>query len=92
MIVRERAVLAAPTEEIAQRLVIEVCIAAALVVYVLIHLFALPWSRAAAAVIRGEEGALGQRAFGWKLFLSATLATSFVAIAGALVGWSWLLV
>lgn len=92
MIVRERAVLAAPSEEIAQRLVLEVCVVAAVVVYVLIHLFALPWSRAAAAVLRGEEGALGRRAFGWKVFLSATLATVFVTVAGALVGWSWLLV
>ncbi len=92
MVVRESAVLAAPSEEVAQRLVLQVCIAAALVVYVLIHLFALPWSRAAAAVIRGEEGAPARRARGWKIFMSATLTTVFVTVAGALVGWSWLLV
>lgn len=71
---------------------LEVCLVAAVIVYVLIHLFALPWSRAAAAVIRGEEDALARRARGWKVFLFATLATVFLSVAGALVGWSWLLV
>ena len=91
MVVRESTVLAAPSEDVAQRLVLEVCIAAALVVYVLIHLFALPWSLAAAAAVRGDANASARRKRGWTIFLTATLVTSFVSVFGALAGWAWLL-
>ena len=92
MVVRETAVLAAPSEQVGQRLVLEVCIVAGALVYVLVHLLALPWSRGAAAVIRGEPGAVARRTRGWRVFLIGTLATASVSVVGALVGWSWLLV
>ncbi len=92
MVVRETAILAAPSEQIGQRLVLEVCIAAGALVYVLVHLLALPWSLGAAAVIRGEPEAVGRRTRGWRVFLVGTLTIAFVSVAGSLVGWSWLLV
>jgi hypothetical protein len=92
MVVRETAILAAPTEQIGQRLVLEVCIVAGALVYVLVHLLALPWSLGAAAVIRGEPEGVKRRTRGWRIFLVGTLATVFVSVVGALVGWSWLLV
>jgi hypothetical protein len=92
MIVREHAVLTATSEDQAQRMVLEVCIAAGAFVYVLVHLYGIPWSRAAAAAARGEPGAEVRRARGWRIFLGATLATAFVSVTSALVGWAWLLV
>lgn len=90
MVVREQAVLSAPTEDAAQRVVLEVSIGAAVIVYVLIHLYALPWSLAAAAAVRGEPGAGERRKRGRNVFLGATLSTAFVVVTGALVGWVWL--
>lgn len=92
MVVRTRAVLSAPSDEVAQRLVLEVCIAVAAIVYVLVHVYALPWSLAAAAEARGDPEAPARRKRGWTLFLVGTLGTAFVAVAGALVGWAWLLI
>lgn len=91
MVVRHDAVLSAPCEQVAQRLVLEVCIGAGVLVYVLVHLYALPWSLAAAAAARGEPEARMRRKRGRTFFLAATLATAAFAVIGTLLGWIWLL-
>jgi hypothetical protein len=69
------------------QLVLEVVLAAALVVLVLVHVAALPW---AVAQTRGERGARaierGRRAFVYGL---GALVVGLLLLAAA--GWSWLL-
>ena len=91
MVVRGQAVLTAASEAAAQRIIMEVCLGFAALVYVLVHVVAIPWARGAAAVARQEDGAPRRAREGRVFFVTSMLVMSAACVLGGLVGWAWLL-
>jgi hypothetical protein len=91
MVLRGNAVLTAASEAAAQRVIMEVCLVFAALVYVLVHVVAIPWARGAAAVAREEPDAPGRARKGRVVFIASVLAMSAGCVLGGLVGWAWLL-
>ncbi len=84
-------VLHAPSEQAAQRVIVEACLSLAAVFYVLVHVVAVPWARGAAALARLAPDGPARARRGRTLFLVVVLGMTAACVVGGLVGWVWLL-